>query len=93
MELKNIDNTDWKDQLTEQFINPLQKLGFEFQNYDHTWHNKTCTGVHILTLEHDGNSPCTRRQIKDLMIDDDSQPFSNYTYYFGTLWIYIPYSG
>ena len=83
----------WLDQLKEQFIDPLDKLGFGIKAYSDQFDEPTSTGVHILIFEHDGNKDCTLNQIKELMTDDDSQPMSSYTYFAGTLWIYIPYCG
>ena len=89
----NIFMDEWRDQLEKQFINPLKKMGYEFAHYGHQSHDQSCQGIHTLIFNWDYKTKHYMNWIKDLMVDDDGQPMSNYTYYLGTLWIYIPYTG
>lgn len=90
------EQSEYKAHLEETFINPLNDLGFSlvatnsFGPDDKGNHNYY--GNHTLILEHDNKTAYTDDQIQKLMIDDDSQPFSTFQLYLGTLWVFIPYT-
>jgi hypothetical protein len=90
----NIQNTDkdWITILNNTFINPLQQVKASLTGYGHQYDDPSSTGIHTLIFELDGGPTKKDLQfIQSLMYQDDSQPITSYTYYFGTLWIHIPY--
>jgi hypothetical protein len=84
--------------LVNDFIKPLENLGFTFDKYGHVGDDEDCKGTHILKFtEHQKPAIDTRQGDWGAMIqtctqDDDSQPQATFRYYAGTLWLYIPYS-
>lgn len=87
---------EFKTQLEEQFINPLKELGFELvgtNSFGPTDLSDNISGCHTLIFERTRKLyPYDISEIQKLMVDDDSQPLSTYQLYFGTLWVFIPYS-
>ena len=100
----NIDDTNpiWLEHLNDVFINPLAKLGFEVQAYGHQFYDENTDddntlGIHTLIFELSESKRLNDipkiTDIVKIMTDDDSQPHSTFQYYFGTLWLFIPYCG
>lgn len=76
--------------LKSQFIEPLRNLGFECQSYSEIGDKEQ--GTHILYFQHEHEEKLySLEEINLLMVDDDSQPYSTFRLYQGSLWVYIPY--
>jgi hypothetical protein len=82
-------NNDW---LQDSFITPLKKVRASLKGYGHQYDEASGTGIHTLIFDL-GAGPTNQdiKFIQSLMYQDDGQPTTTYTYYFGTLWVHIPY--
>jgi hypothetical protein len=81
---------DFADYLEEQFVNPIRKIGGEYQGISYSLMPKDSGGYWIMTFEI--KEPDFKAEFMDnLMTDDDSQPYSQWGGFFGTYWILLPY--
>ena len=88
------DVEDFTLHLSEGFIDPLAKLGFEFKEYAYAHLEINEGGVHIIEFDYQLDSLSKANEKKMVSIctqDDDSQPAANYRLWLGTLWLFIPY--
>ena len=84
-------SSEWLNIIQNDYIDPLIKMGFEFQGYGHQY-NENISGIHTLIFESDNPKIKNTSEIEKLMVQDDNQPKPSFTYYFGTLWVHIPYT-
>ncbi len=81
-------NKELKEWLDEYWVDPIVKQGFTYEDYGHKQFKDS--GVHILHFE--SNLSKVPSVLKDILTqDDDNQPEATYTFYFGTLFVFIPY--
>ena len=87
--------------MVNDFIRPLENLGFTFDKYGHIGDDEDCKGTHILKfteIKKPQYAPIDQRKgdweamVRVCTQDDDSQPEATFRYYAGTLWVYIPYA-
>lgn len=87
---------EYETYLKENFITPIEDLGFEFIGYGHMGSDEKYAATHILqfsqTVGYLDNSQI-KAKLQELMTNDDNQPMSIFQRYFTTLWVYIPYVG
>lgn len=79
-----------------QYTEPLGKLGFELKSFQFNSAKDNIPGLyhsaHFLIFEHNGDNTPMLSQIQACMVDDDNQPFSVFQFFFGTLYVFIPYT-
>jgi len=90
LSVTNTVNTEFQELLQSEFIEPLKALGFTFLGYSHSSNDEYCQGVHQLLFDGEAKDIT---HIENLMYRDDNQPKTQFNYYLGALWIYIPYCG
>ena len=77
--------------LQENIIDPIEKLGAKFQGYGSMANNKEQAGVHILIFDmpHDLSKEKHQQIIELAEYEDEGTNSTNYLW-FGTLYILIP---
>lgn len=88
-------NADDLEYFQDEFIKPLERLGFNFLGIGGI-HRDTEIGAHVLFFEHDSDIDFSDEDLQRICIKDDDPTgglFSSYhfRYYFGTLWVFVPY--
>lgn len=90
-------NPEYAIILSNDLFKPLKDLGFTLISIDTTWDFlgiNAGAGTHSFIFELDTNSPHRIEDLIDevakLMWEDDGQPKTTFSYYFGTLWVYNP---
>ena len=81
---------DFADQLNESFIKPVEEQGGKFQGIAYTDMPRSMGGYWIITFDTRA-SKVNKDFMDSIMVDDDSQPYSQWGGYYGTAWILIPY--
>lgn len=85
---------DFKNYLSENFIEPLSKMGFQMDSYALTKEEDNWRGTHNIIFSHDDKTEIDWEELKKICTqDDDSQPCATYSFFFGDLFLYIPFSG